>query len=127
MIPSKRNSWTRGGCCVLAMALQQFLGRGKLWSLVRGGGVVHVVLELEPGVFIDADGAHTEDELQDTWSSTRLPGWREPYLEPFDLERAADNGVKCPDPWPLVQYFLRVANRGTFSPTMRVDYATRSR
>lgn len=116
MIPKKRNSWTRGGCCVLAMALQRYLRRGRLMMLQRDGELVHVVLELD-GYFIDADGAHTEDELENEWGRVPTMGsiWRNAIVLPFDGEKLAHDGVECPDPTPIVRYFRKVGKGVRFS------------
>jgi len=129
MIPDRRNSWTRGGCCVLAMALQEYLGRGKLMMVSRGGGVVHVMLELG-GVLIDADGAHTQAGVETTWGN---PMGSPASVAPFDAGLANQSGVRCPDPEPIVWYLERVQPRmrfyprGSFDPTMRVDLGRRTR
>jgi hypothetical protein len=127
MIPDRRNSWTRGGCCALAIALQEYLGRGTLWMVTRDKDVVHVVLELG-GLYIDADGAHTASGLRRAWGSTTGVGTiRIDYLgttadlEPFDAQRADASGVKCPDPGPLVRYFQRLHHGFRFS--QRLWYA----
>lgn len=146
MIPDRRNSWTRGGCCVLAMALHEYLGRGNLMMVSRRGGVVHIMLELG-GVFIDADGPHTKGEVETTWGN---PMGSPAAVAPFDAGLANQSGVRCPDPEPFVWYLERVQPRirfsglgssgydvpmarsrsrgrmGAFNPTMRVAFGRRS-
>ena len=129
MIPDRKNSWTQGGCCVLAMALQEYLGRGKLMMMTRGGTVVHVLLELG-GVLIDAEGAHTKAGVESAWTN---PMGAPANVVPFDAGLADQSGVRCPDPGPFVWYLERIQPRmrfyrsGSFDPTQRVDFGRRTR
>lgn len=116
MIKPKPNSWTRGGCCVFAMALQEHLGRGELKMIERNGKVVHVVLKLGRK-YVDGDGVHTKTELMSDWSdrpiltrAQELPLRKEgTRLLDLDVKAARKSGVRCPSPTKIVRYLERYA------------------
>lgn len=64
--PETRGStWSAGGCLALAEALAQVLPGGRLVALCRGPSLMeieHVVYEVEPERFLDADGLFTSGE-----------------------------------------------------------------
>lgn len=113
LIAPKPNSWSRGGCCALALALQQ-IRPSQLRMVVRRSRPVHVVY-VDGDIYIDAEGPQTIEELEMRWSLPSAPA-RVKDLDPDLLERA---DIKCPHPEPLVEYLnehLRIGSRPKVNP-----------
>ena len=115
MVRPKPGDWMKGGCCVLAKALQQYLGFGELWMVIinrgvgpRDGEIVHVVLKVDNSYF-DAEGCHSKSGL--------IKAWKQWYsqsgisLRPFDAAAARREGLSCPNPQPIVRYLERRMSR----------------
>lgn len=94
------NSWTQGGCWVLAEAIKKWVGpraalycvRGIEWGRYEGGSVPHHVVARIGGYYLDADGIDLGSErIRDTWSrverlsdltvETFLPRYRKAALK----------------------------------------------
>lgn len=103
MYPRKNEldpAWFTGGCLTMAKALKHVLGRGaRLVDVVEPessalflyqGRPHHVVVE-QDGLFWDAAGPHTSDEILSFWGSQA----RSPLkLEKHHPARAKDQGLK---------------------------------
>lgn len=98
LIAPKPTSWSRGGCCALALALHE-IRPGELCMVVRRGKPVHVVY-VDGEVYIDAEGPQTLDELEHRWSLPSAPA-KVQGLDRMMLQKA---GIKCPPPGALVEY-----------------------
>jgi len=120
LIAPKPTSWSRGGCCALALALHE-LRPAELRMIVRRGKPVHVVY-VDGDTYIDAEGPQTLDELEARWSLPRAPA-RVHKLDKLMLQRA---GVKCPPPGALVEYLEqrvgRLQNPSGATPVNRALY-----
>jgi len=84
LIAPKPTSWSRGGCCALALALQR-VRPAQLRMVVRRGRPVHVVY-VDGDVYIDAEGPQTLDELEAKWSMPASPA-RVRKLDSNELRR----------------------------------------
>lgn len=105
LIAPKPTSWSRGGCCALALALHE-IRPSELRMVVRRGKPVHVVY-VDGDTYIDAEGPQTLEELEARWSMPRGPA-RVQKLDRLMLQRA---GVKCPPPGALVEYLEKNIGR----------------
>lgn len=70
----KLESWTAGGCAVLALALEKVLGGSTFWIVTPQPRPVfqHAVCFWD-GVCLDADGAYTPDEMLAKYSGLEDP------------------------------------------------------
>jgi hypothetical protein len=89
------DTWSSGGCWVLAEALHQFLPGSELFTIVadKGAGEMpqHVVAKWK-GRYWDADGSSTQAQLLKRWAE--LERLRAPRLVKFRPE--AVEGIICP-------------------------------
>lgn len=88
-------TWTTGGCWILADALCQIWPDAELWAITSNWGVEHVVAK-RGDLYYDADGAVTEEELKQRYNEifsaspgSLQRGWA--TLVPFteELQRAS--------------------------------------
>jgi hypothetical protein len=87
-ILGKHGTWTAGGCWILAAALKRLLGRRSRLAVVRRGEepvAQHILVELD-GVFLDADGASTEEQLLRRWRD--LEGVQSPGVTALTADMA---------------------------------------
>lgn len=85
-----------GGCLPVAIALQEVLG-GNLFAVRRNdgsGGDQHVLLQWKPGLFVDASGVRTEEEVFQYWQEVEKQAWKSiapAHLAPTTLQFAAQS------------------------------------
>lgn len=72
-LPDGASSWCEGGCLVLAQALSALVD-GEMLVVASERGPEHVVVRMGD-VYLDGDGASTEEELLRRWrTEENLPG-----------------------------------------------------
>lgn len=83
-------TWTSGGCSVLAAALEKAVD-GRPYALVRGDGVVDHIVSRVGDAYIDADGAYSGPGVRSKHEA--LEGHR---VRLVALESAVIDGISCP-------------------------------
>ncbi len=82
------DTWTAGGCWVLAAALHSILPRSSLVAVTDDGVVQHVLVRWS-GRYWDADGGSSKQALLRRWRD--VEGLRAPRLEEFDASVEEDS------------------------------------
>lgn len=93
-MPKKLNSWSEGGCWLLAQAVHDVIGEGSELAAVWDGNselVDHVVVQIGDDCYLDAKGTRDEAELLD---EAMEEGVGDPYIGPFDPR--ATGRIRCP-------------------------------
>ena len=101
-----------GGCWALARALKEFLGPpAELWAIVSNENLVEHVVTLYGDVYLDYDGAHTEQDLIERFLDEYPDrAWaRMNRLVPTRAKAAYKAGIPC-DPW-VVKKLVSLMNR----------------
>jgi hypothetical protein len=96
-------TWLEGGCGLLAAALEK-LGMGTLWVLEghsRGSTVHqvhHFLIRAHDGMFLDGDGASSEQTLLHRWKDLEsIPDASVRLAKPEDKQHPAWTSVKSED------------------------------
>ena len=95
---STRCGWNDGGCAILALAVQAWLGEtnAHLAGIWADSRIQHVVCRLGPGYYIDGDGVSTYRRLLVRWEFIELG--RVGDLGAVTTAQISAAGIPLPDP-----------------------------
>lgn len=87
-------SWVAGGCQILAMSLEEWLGDVAPVFLVSENGYMHTAIRIGD-CYLDADGASTEKQLLKRWKTKKNvkrievqdTRWDPSYQHPEEVSR----------------------------------------